>query len=409
MYNQDQLILRELAKEVEYYAEQDSAKQIIEDWKAHNALKGTRPMIILHPEPPAWENDLLPADTLLCQDPLLKQYESQLRRKLYLAKIIKDDTPITTNFNINHIVNQSFYGDKLKLVETRTRVNGSFHYEKCIEDIEEEFHKLQYRTVTYDKEQTLKQQMMAEETFGDILNVRLRGPKWWTLGLTWEVIKLIGLEDLMINMYDDPEGLHRLLEWMSKEHLHFIDEIQKLGVLSPNNEDDGVGSGGYGYTHELMPSRDNVDFMQLWGFAESQETVGISPEMFGEFVFPYQLPILERFGLNCYGCCEPIETRWKWISQIPRLRRVSVSPWSDVEKMREILGKDYIYSRKPNPANICCGFNEEIIRKDLEQVMSFHKDINLEIIMKDIQTLEGEAWRATRWVEIAREMAKKCE
>ncbi len=89
------------------------------------------------------------------------------------------------------------------------------------------------------------------------------------------------------------------------------------------------------------------------------------------------------------------------------IRRESVSPWSDVEKMREILGKDYIYSRKPNPSNICCGFNEEVIRSELEQVMAFHKDINLEIIMKDIQTLERDPRRAARWVEVAREVTRK--
>ena len=45
--------------------------------------------------------------------------------------------------------------------------------------------------------------------------------------------------------------------------------------------------------------------------------------MFAEFVLPYQLPILERFGLNCYGCCEPLDQRWSTLKQ---LRRASVSP-----------------------------------------------------------------------------------
>lgn len=409
MYNQEQLIVRELAKEVQYHAEQDSAKQVITDWKAHNSLKGTRPMILLLPERSVWDEDIFTPDKLLCQDPLLRQYELMLRQKLYHANVIKDDTPITTNFNINHTLNQSFYGDKLNLVETKTQANGSFHYEKCIEDIEEEFHKLEYRTIQYDKDTTMRELSVADETLGDIMNVRLRGPKWWTLGLTWEAIKLIGLEDLMINMYDDPDGLHHLMGWLSKEHLHYIDEIQKLGVLSANNEDEGIASGGIGYTDELSPSESNVDFMQMWGFGESQETVGISPAMFGEFVFPYQKPILERFGLNCYGCCEPIENRWEWISTIPRLRRLSVSPWSNVDAMKEILGKDYIFSRKPNPAHICCGFEEEAIKADLEHTFSMSKSINLEVIMKDVQTLERDPGRSARWVELARAAARKYE
>ena len=59
------------------------------------------------------------------------------------------------------------------------------------------------------------------------------------------------------------------------------------------------------------------------GLSESQETVGVSPELFEEFVFQYQLPIISRFGFACYGCCEPVDSRWHVIKKIPNLRRVS--------------------------------------------------------------------------------------
>ncbi len=83
--------------------------------------------------------------------------------------------------------------------------------------------------------------------------------------------------------------------------------------------------------------------LDMWGFGESQETTQVSPSMFEEFIFPYQLPILERFGLNCYGCCEPLNKRWYLIKKIPRLRRVSISPWADLHDMAEKLGSNYIY------------------------------------------------------------------
>ena len=74
--------------------------------------------------------------------------------------------------------------------------------------------------------------------------------------------------------------------------------------------------------------------------------------MFGEFIFPYQLPLLERFGLNCYGCCEPLDRRWSVVKQVPRLRRVSVSAWADWAKMAELLGDRYIFSLKPRPVDL---------------------------------------------------------
>lgn len=78
--------------------------------------------------------------------------------------------------------------------------------------------------------------------------------------------------------------------------------------------------------------------MDMWGFVEAQETVSVSPAMYGEFVFPYHRELAERFGLNYYGCCEPYETRWQYVKQLPRLRRVSVCPWSDVATVPELLG-----------------------------------------------------------------------
>jgi hypothetical protein len=82
----------------------------------------------------------------------------------------------------------------------------------------------------------------------------------------------------------------------------------------------------------------------------------------------YQLPILERFGLNCYGCCEPLNPRWDIVKAIPRLRRVSCSPWADYRKMAELLGKDYVFSMKPKPTPLAsASFDREECRRELRE------------------------------------------
>ncbi|MEG1426245.1 MAG: hypothetical protein RSC76_01010, partial [Oscillospiraceae bacterium] len=289
--------------------------------------------------------------------------------------------------------------------EQKERVSdkGSFHYDKLIDDIDEDFHKLSFRNVKFDDKKSKAHLDLAQTAIGDILDVRYRGAFWWTLGITSELIKLIGLEDMMFAMYDNPEGLHRLMGWFRDEHLNLMAQCESH--LSLNNEDDLIASGGIGYT-DLLPKAGAVGYQNLWGFSESQETVGISPEMFGEFIFPYQLPILEKFGMNCYGCCEPVEGRWKWLKTIPRLRRISVSPWSNKFEMRDILGKNYIFSRKPNPSYICKGFDEVEIRKELSETLGMAKSLNLEIILKDTHTVENQPERFARWVQIAREIAE---
>ncbi len=129
--------------------------------------------------------------------------------------------------------------------------------------------------------------------------------------------------------------------------------------------------------------------------------------MFAEFIFPYQLPILERFGLNCYGCCEPLDKRWNVVAQIPNLRRVSMSPWADWAKMAEVLGGRYIFSLKPSPTDLAMdAFDEERIRTELREALQITRECRVEVIMKDNHTIRNDPSRVLRWVQIARDEAE---
>ena len=213
----------------------------------------------------------------------------------------------------------------------------------------------------------------------------------------------------MFDLAERPEFVHRMMATLRDGTLAMIAALEHAGLLGSNWDGTYVGSGGYGWTEELpAPGYNGTPRAQdLWGFAESQETVGVSPRMFETFIFPYQLPILEKFGLNCYGCCEPLDKRWKTIQRIPRLRRVSVSPWSDKKAMAEALGEHYILSIKPNPADLAMDFfDEERIRAGLRRDMEQTRGCRVEVILKDVTTMLHDPRRVTRWVEIALEEAQ---
>src|SRR5262249_20255092 len=153
-----------------------------------------------------------------------------------------------------------------------------------------------------------------------------------------------------------------------------LDWLENENLLSPGDENDYTGSGGVGYTHELMCGHkegEPIHHSNRWGFGESQETVGISGDMFAEFVLPYQLPLLERFGLNCYGCCEHLDSRIKHVVRlVPRLRRVSVAPKANQEALAAALGRNTIFSRKSDPTTICTRFHEDEVREEIRHTLS---------------------------------------
>ena len=144
----------------------------------------------------------------------------------------------------------------------------------------------------------------------------------------------------------------------------------------------------------------------LWVLLESQETVGVGPRQYREFILPYEDRIARRFGRVYYGCCEPVHTRWQAISEIANVRRVSVSPWCNEDFMAEALGRRYVYSRKPNPTLISTRtFDDTLIRADLRHTLerTHAHGCTVEVIMKDVHTLCGKPDRLTRWVQIARQ------
>ncbi len=401
----EQQLVRDLAAEVRQIADLSEMSERRQRWIDHNGLRPSRPLVLCFPEG-AW-SELLPADACVCTDPLLRSFERSLRQKITWWQQLRDDNLLDPVFKIGWVKSNNGYG--VDIVEHRTdHQGGSCVWDPPLKNLPGDLAKLHFRQWSVDRAETQRRLDMADSIFGDLLKIEVSGHLWWTTGLTNEAIRLVGLEQLMMLMIDDPPAMHQLMAWLRDEQANALDWHEQEGLLSLNSRDDYVGSGGVGYTDEL-PQSDHepgqpVRLIDRWGFAESQETVGISPQMFAEFVLPYQVPLLNRFGLACYGCCEPVHDRLDLIlEQIPRLRRVSASPWVDQQQMKNRIGNRCIFSRKPNPTQICAMFDEDVIRDDLRQTLRIAGDGPLEIIMKDTHTVQNEPGRLTRWVEIALE------
>ncbi len=400
----DRGILRSLASKVLELSERPIENEKKELWYAHNDLIPTRPLVFCDPEG-GWD-EIIPADSLKCNGDLARRWEKYLRKEIFWGDSMKDDKVIEPYFNIPYFAAESDWGLSETTIGGQNK--GSYIWQAPIKNYQE-MEKLHTPLITVDFDKGRELLDQAEDTFKDLLKVRQKGIWWWSFGLTLTLGKLRGLEQMMLDMYDNPEGLHKLMAFLRDSTLCELDYLEQNGLLSLNCDNTPVGSGGFGWTRQL-PQKDSdsghVRTMDMWGFAESQETSGISPSMFAEFVFPYQLPLLSRFGLNCYGCCEPLNNRWDIIKKIPNLRRVSVSPWADVRDMAEKLQDKYIYSLKPHPGLLAVSpIDEDFIRKSIGEVLKITKANNchVEIIMKDNHTLANKPENAVRWSQIAME------
>ncbi len=325
-------ILRSLFQRKKELAQQPAMAERREAWTQHAALQPPRPMILA--ETGGVLDELVPLSSLRCQEEWARAMERNLRELIFRCEQVGDDWVVEPRITWQWEVTIGDYGVITELVRGQNDGKlGSYHWDPPIRDLDKDFDRLHFRALSVDREKSLAWRDFLQEHFGDILPVQFRANYWWTTGLTWAAINLIGLEQLMMAMYDNPAGLHRLMAFLQEDFTRLLDWVEDEGLLSPNNEDDYIGSGSIGYTNILpQPGRkpgDPVRIADLWGLSESQETVGVSPKLFEEFIFPYQLPLISRFGLSYYGCCEPVHTRIRILKQIPNLRRISVSPWCD--------------------------------------------------------------------------------
>lgn len=400
---QDRLILQRLAAAVAQLAARPLEQEKRDLWRRHNALQATRPVIFCDPEN-GW-NEIFPPKSLACTGDLARLWEFRLRKEIFWGQEMCDDRVIEPYFDIAHIFTTSGWG--LEVEKIGGEHGGAYMWDAPVRT-RTDLEKLHIPQIDVDEEATARLLALAQETFDNLLTVRLRTAWWWTLGMTWTLAGLRGLSQLMYDMVDDPEFVHDLMAFLRDGTLAVLDSLEARSLLSLNTGGSYVGSGGFGWTDEL-PQPDftgRVRLCDLWGFAESQETVGISPAMFEEFVFPYQLPLLARFGLNCYGCCEPLDRRWHIVQRFPRLRRVSVSPWADRAFMAEMLGDRYILSMKPHPTDLAmASFDEAQVRAVVRRDLQTTRDCRVEMIMKDNHTIGNDPRRVVRWVQIAREEA----
>jgi hypothetical protein len=275
---------------------------------------------------------------------------------------------------------------------------------------EEDYKKLHLRSRRVDREESRRRKELLEDIFGDILPIRLGGYDPFNLdpgyhpwlgnlfgGLTMDLFKLIGNGNLLTWVYDNPSLIHRMMVLIRDDRKAHFQYMEKEGLLYRNTDTWMPCPGSYGFVADLPQTEADdggVRLKDCWCWVESQESAPISPTMFSEFFLPY------------WGCCEAVHDRFPSIEKaIHNLRAVSVSGWSDFFKMGEMLGRKYVYSRKPTPAYISGAHPDwELLKKDVRDTLDAAKNCNLELCFRDIYTIDGDRPRLAKWVEMTRAM-----
>jgi len=403
-FQHDASILRELAQRYLEICHQPVQQERRELWRRHNSLQPTRPLVLVM-FGDSWD-EMPESRQLQCEDPMLRWQEMLLRRALVQDRL-GDDTifePWIEEWATYIFPPNGRWGVEITTTPPDQH-GGAFHQEPVLKELGD-IERLVAPRHAIDEAKTAERLGRLRDAVGDAIEVKeIRSPYFRSFrgDISNDLGYLRGIDQLMLDMIDNPEWLHRLLAFMRDAILAAHETAEAAGDWRLTG---GVNQ-SMPYAQELPDpgAHDRpVTRRELWGYMAAQEMTLVSPAMHEEFMFQYQRPILEKFGLVSYGCCEDLTRKIGMLRQLPNLRRIAVTPFADVQKCAEQIGTDYVISWRPNPAlMVCCGWDETRIRRVLREGLAACRGLHLDITLKDVQTVEHEPHRLRDWVRLVRE------
>lgn len=401
----DRNILRELAKKQLKLSKDERNITKLKEWYEHNSLRGKRPMV--HLEMWSFAQEVIPP-LLRCEGEYARKVEYTLYSHFLNQELFDDDCVTPDYYPLAYDTHFTLFNIPIHAHNAENSLGHEFP--SIVEDLEEDYHKLKETDFGVDMESTMAKKQSLEEAFGDILPIKIIMNCLYSVP-TQMVVHFMKMENMMYNIYDYPDLFKEMMNRIADDTLSYYRMLEEKKLILPTVAGEFLGQGSWCYNHELPGPQEAAQrpltTKDVWGFMDSQETVGLSPAMYEEFIFPCYKKISSQFGLLSYGCCEPMDPIWdKCISKLENLRKVSISPWCNEEFMGERLsGSSIIYHRKPSPNYLGVGttLDEDGLRQSIRKTLHAAQGCKLEITQRDVYTINKDIHKAKRFVDIIKE------
>ena len=406
--DEERRYLRDLAQKQAEYAALPVMAQRTQMWYDLNDGHSTeRPPVII--ETWTFDRDFMPETVFRCTSPTGRRIERQLLRNVRNHELINDDKVIPDTFDIGWFVDIDEYGIKIprEAVKDADGIETGYRWLHPLKDLERDLDLLKPAVCAVDRERTYAWQAFVGDLLGEFLPVVIRTGAFSSNMLTHRVVELLGMQAYFTAMLDTPYAVHALMAFLRDNSLRMMAWAESEGLLRVNNGNQDSFGSSYNFT-ERLPAPGHAGgparLIDMWGNANSQETVGVSPTMFHEFCFPYYRDVCAPLGQIYYGCCEPVHPFWDDLCQIPHLKKVSISRWCDEAFMGDALrGTEIVFSRKPDPnfLSVDQTLDEEAWAAHIRETLEATRGVFVEFIVRDVYTVHGDLGNARRAVEVA--------
>ncbi len=406
--NNDNQILRQLAREYYQLSKEERNTERRKLHTAVNDLKMIRPVVMID-ELPWNEMNIDDELTTKCENPFLHGVEWFLRSNIYKYKHMPADMFLRPYIPISKVVRSTGNGMRVQEKTLKTSEKNSIISHEYTDQLktDEDLEKLQLPVITYDSESTLKQYEYIGEILGDIIPLKITG-RDHTHFAPWDEISMLrGVTSLLMDLIERPEFSHKLVARLAEINLAEMEQYEALGLY----ESDPFSLHCTPILTSDLPGKDfdgeKMTRKDIWGRGTAQIFASVSKAMHEEFDIEYMKQTIGQCGLVYYGCCEPLDKKIDIVEKIPNLRKIGVTPWADVDLATEIIGKKYVVSSKPNPASVGVAMlDKDALKKEIGGILDACKrnSCSCDITLKDISTCGSRPENIFEWEQTVMDM-----
>lgn len=424
-------VIRRLAEQVAEAAAEARYARLKDMWtRHHNLEKVSKPPVYVglyvHSNfyTVIWQ-ELIPSDTIVSEDPLERDVEIQLRQRLYKHQHIPDDDVLLPTVWVKAVplrTDQSAVGQQQAtqfsehvdgtaaarlwglpfLTQTTAKVGGAYKVEPVIKT-EEDMAKLLRPAFAVDQKATSIRVERVTELVDGLLDVKVASDE---VGFApaETVTSLMGIEPILFGVIDRPDFIHRMMDIVTDGTIEYHRQREAAGGVEVEQ------TWSYRAHYEELPPGANPNLLSNgWLNIAAQSLCGLSPAMNAEFLQPYHAKLASAFGdaKVYYHACEPITKKIPVIRELPNLRRLHISPWTDLEVAVDQVGENIVLETEAHTADTIFVNTPEQMRESVERLLDIAGHRVMDVNLTALETVGGNPSVLTKWAQIAQEATAK--
>jgi uroporphyrinogen-III decarboxylase len=412
----DKDILKPLVDQILNFAADPGMEKRKKMWADHQALQQTEKVLIcvwyeFIPEP-QWKL-MLGRGYLRCRSVLARDIERELRKRLWAAQHVPDDHIVWSTVSVPATVSREVdWGVCFSMSGTDEQVDDPLEAKRYVpafpDRIEPE--RLRFSDWLIDEQETARSVEEARKLTDDRLQIAVSYPD---LGFSpFDLAAgMRGLEELMLDVYDAPQRVHELMDIITSAFEQHHRNREQRGWLNVVPSSDGrYTQVGFRVHCAHIPSdldQSKPALRHEWAYISAQTSSGLGPEMFAEFVHPYNVRLARCFSNQTvyYHGCEQLDHKLAVLSTLPNLRRLHVSPWSSIEAAREKFQGSVVLEVHAHPGRVFFGYSREDMKEEVARLVHAAQGVPLDLNLSDIHSVNGDPRLLTQWTEAAQEAA----